>query len=289
MAALTDKLNKGTATSLDLIDNSTVLAKARSLGLVNDTVLGKIKDVQKKTFDGALRNAFNLPVDPKLGNGWFYNDKSDFSGLNGSRLTGQGSKMQFHIADQLMGSGDLAASGIAAGEGLVLKATPDPNPKAGLNIGFGYNLNANADNIAEDFRRAQIPMSSLEGIKSGKVQITPEQATRLLQAVTPRYVERARQAVEAAHPGLWTMVSEGQKAALTDVAYQVGDVGQFKKAIAALAAKDQQGFQDALKVTYSDKNGNRQEDVRRNKLRNLMINGRSAWSQGVLEASRTAQ
>jgi GH24 family phage-related lysozyme (muramidase) len=85
------------------------------------------------------------------------------------------------------------------------------------------------------------------------------------------------------------MVSAGQKAALSDIAYQVGDVSQFKKAISALARKDIAGFQEALKVTYSDKNGNRQEDVRRNKLRNLMINGRSAWSQGLLEASRTAQ
>jgi GH24 family phage-related lysozyme (muramidase) len=85
------------------------------------------------------------------------------------------------------------------------------------------------------------------------------------------------------------MVSAGQKAALADVAYQVGDVGQFKKAITALANKDLAGFQEALKVTYSDKNGNRQEDQRRNKLRNLAINGRSAWSQGILEASRTAQ
>jgi GH24 family phage-related lysozyme (muramidase) len=289
MAALTDKLNKGTATSQDLIDNSTVLAKARSLGLVNDSVLGKIKDVQKKTFDGALSNAFNLPADPKLGNGWFFNDKSDFSGLNGSRLTGQGSAMQVKQADQFLGSGNLTASMIAMGEGLVLKATDDPNPKSGKNIGYGYSLNANADNIAEDFRRAQIPMSSLEGIKSGKVQITPEQAARLLEVTAPRYEQRAKEAVEAAHPGLWTMVSAGQKAALADVAYQVGDVGQFKKAITALANKDLAGFQDALKVTYSDKDGNRQEDVRRNKLRNLMINGTSSWSQGLLEASRTAQ
>jgi len=289
MAGLTDKLNKGTATSQDLIDNAQVLAKAKSLGLVNDTIQGKIKDVQKKTFDGALGNAFNLPVDPKLGNGWFFNDKSDFSGLNGSRLTGQGSAMQVKQADQFLGSGNMTASVIAMGEGLVLKATPDPNPEAGLNIGYGYNLTANANNIAEDFRRAQIPMSSLEGIKAGKVQITPEQAARLLEVTAPRYEQRAKEAVEAAHPGLWTMVSAGQKAALSDVAYQVGDVAQFKKAIAALAKKDLPGFQEALKVTYSDKNGNRQEDQRRNKLRNLAINGTSAWSQGLLEASRTAQ
>ncbi|QUO26849.1 hypothetical protein KEH57_08045 [Burkholderia cenocepacia] len=175
------------------------------------------------------------------------------------------------------------------GEGLVLKATPDPNPKAGNNIGYGYNLNANAGTIGEDFRRAGIPATSIDGIKNGSVQITPEQASRLLEVSVPRYEERAKQAVEAVNPGLWTMINKNQKAALTDVAYQVGDVGQFHKAIGALARKDIAGFNDALKVTYLDKDGNRREDQRRNNLRSLMINGISAWTQGLLEASRTAQ
>lgn len=289
MAALTTKLTSGTATSQDLIDNSTVLAKAKNNGLVNDTLLGKIKEVQQKTFDGALSNVFNFPANPKLGNAWFVNNKDDFAGLNGSRLTGQGSAMQVKQADQFLGSGNLTASMIAMGEGVVLKATDDPNPKAGKNIGYGYNLKANADTMADDFRRAQIPGTSIEGIKNGTVQITPEQAARLLTVTAPRYEQRAKDAVEAAHPGLWTMISGGQKAALADVAYQVGDVSQFKKAMGALANKDQQGFQDALKVTYNDKNGNQQEDQRRNKLRNLMINGVSSWSQGLQEANRTAQ
>ena len=61
------------------------------------------------------------------------------------------------------------------------------------------------------------------------------------------------------------------------------------KAIGALARKDIAGFNDALKVTYLDKDGNRREDQRRNNLRSLMINGISAWTQGLLEANRTAQ
>lgn len=289
MAALTDKLNKGTATAQDLTDNAEVLAKARTLNMVNDTTLGKIKTIQSKAFDGALSNAFNLPVDPKLGGGWFGTNTANFAGLSGSRLTGKGSTIQVQQADQFLQSGQLSASTIAMGEGFVSKAYPDPNPKAGLNIGYGYNLNANADTIAEDFRRAGIPSTSIEGIKSGKVEITPEQGARLLQAVVPRYEQRAKDAVEAAHPGLWKMVSEGQKAALVDVAYQVGDVAQFKKAIGALARKDLPAFQEALKVTYHDKNGNQQEDQRRNKLRNLMMNGVSSWGQGLQEASRTSQ
>jgi hypothetical protein len=277
MASLKSKLNAGTATTQDLIDNATALAKASNLGQINDTTREQIGKVRESAFNGALDNVFNFPM-----------SQPSFAGLNGSRITGQGSKIQVNQADQFLGSANWAASLTAMGEGLVLKATPDPNPKAGNNIGYGYNLNANTANIGEDFRRAGIPATSIEGIKAGKVQITPEQAARLLEVSVPRYEDRAKQAVEAVKPGLWSMISKGQRAALTDVSYQVGDVSQFHKAIGALARQDAQGFQEALKVTYAAKDGSRIEDTRRNNLRSLMINGISAWSQGLLEARRTA-
>lgn len=278
MSALKTKLNAGTATAEDLIDNAEVLAKASALNQVNDPTRAQINKVRTDAFNGSLGNVFNFPTAPP-----------SFAGLSGSRLTGQGSKIQIEQADKFLGSANWSASLIAMGEGLVLKATPDPNPKAGNNIGYGYNLNANAATIGEDFRRAGIPATSIEGIKNGTVQITPEQAARLLEVSTPRYEERARLAVEAAHPGLWPMINKNQKAALTDVAYQVGDVSQFHKAIGALARNDAQGFNDALKVTYQANDGTRREDVRRNSLRSLMVNGISAWTQGLLEAHRTAQ
>ncbi|WP_321885885.1 glycoside hydrolase family protein [Paraburkholderia bannensis] len=278
MSALKTKLIHGTATAEDLIDNAEVLARASALNQINDPTRDQINKIRAGAFNGSLGNVFNLPSTPP-----------SFAGLSGSRLTGQGSKIQIAQADQFLGSLNWSASLIAMGEGLVLKATPDPNPQAGNNIGYGYNLNANTANIGEDFRRAGIPSTSIEGIKNGTVQITPEQAARLLEVSVPRYEERARLAVEAAHPGLWPMINKNQKAALTDVAYQVGDVSQFHKAIGALARRDAQGFSDALKVTYAGKDGNRYEDQRRNNLRSLMINGISAWSQGLLEANRTAK
>jgi GH24 family phage-related lysozyme (muramidase) len=84
------------------------------------------------------------------------------------------------------------------------------------------------------------------------------------------------------------MINQNQRAALTDVAYQVGDVSQFHKAIGALARKDIPAFNDALKVTYAGKDGNRIEDSRRNNLRSLMINGPIAFLQGIKEAARTS-
>ncbi|RQT93850.1 hypothetical protein DF146_12315 [Burkholderia cenocepacia] len=287
MSMLHQKLVTNTATSQDLIENSEVLAKAYNLNQINDTMRGQITKVREGAFNGALSNVFNFPTTP-----------ASFAGLSGSRLTGQGSKIQVKQAEDFLfsvnrlnplESTSLAASLTAMGEGLVLKATPDPNPKAGLNIGYGYNLRANDATIGEDFRRAQIPRESIDGIKAGTVQITPEQAARLLEVSLPRYEQRAKQAVDAARPGLWYTISAGQRAALTDVAYQVGDVGQFQKAIGALARKDIAGFNDALKVTYLADDGTRREDQRRNNLRSLMINGISAWTQGLAEAKRTAK
>ncbi|OXI98472.1 MULTISPECIES: glycoside hydrolase family protein [Burkholderia] len=277
MSTLKQKLGNGTATSQDLIDNAELLAKATNLKQLSDVTQGQIEKVRGDAFSGALNNVFNFPTMP-----------TSFAGLSGSRLTGQGSKLQVNQAGSFLGGGNFSAALTAMGEGLVLKATPDPNPKAGNNIGYGYNLNANAGTIAEDFRRAGIPATSIDGIKNGSVQITPEQAARLLEVTLPRYTDRAKQAVEAVNPGLWMMISQAQKAALTDVAYQVGDVGQFHKAIGALARKDIAGFNDALKVTYLDKDGNRREDVRRNNLRSLMINGPVAFLQGIKEAARTS-
>lgn len=278
MAALKTKLNAGTATSQDLIDNAEVIARASTINQINGATRDQINKIRDDAFSSAVSNLVTFPTAP-----------ASFAGLSGSRLTGQGSKIQVNQAGNWLGTGNFSAALTAMGEGLVLKATPDPNPKAGNNIGYGYNLNANAANIGEDFRRAGIPADAIEGIKNGTKQITPEQAARLLEVSLPRYEARAKGAVDAVNPNLWAMLSQPQKAALTDVCYQVGDVSQFHKAIGALARNDAQGFQEALKVTYRADDGTRREDVRRNNLRTLMTNGPIAFFQGLKEASRTAR
>ncbi len=277
MSALKQKLGNGTATIQDLVDHAEVLAKATNLKQISDITRAQIDKVRDGAFEAGVKNLVQFPTAP-----------ASFAGLGGSRLTGQGSKIQVDQAGSFMTSGSYSAALTAMGEGLVLKATPDPNPKAGNNIGYGYNLNANAGNIAEDFRRAGIPATSIDGIKAGTVQITPEQAARLLEVSLPRYEARAKQAVDAVDPNLWPALSMPQKAALTDVSYQVGDVGQFHKALGALARKDVAGFQDALRVTYLDKDGNRREDVRRNNLRALMVSGPIAFYNGIKEAARSS-
>lgn len=278
MSALKQKLGNGTATTQDLVDHAEVLAKAMNLKQISDVTRAQIDKVRDGAFEAGVKNLVQFPTAP-----------ASFAGLAGSRLTGQGSKLQVDQAGSFMASGSFSAALTAMGEGLVLKATPDPNPKAGNNIGYGYNLNANAGTIAEDFRRAGIPATSIDGIKAGTVQITPEQAARLLEVSLPRYEARAKQAVDAVDPNLWSALSMPQKAALTDVSYQVGDVGQFHKALGALARKDVAGFQDALKVTYLDKDGNRREDVRRNNLRALMVSGPIAFYNGIKEAARSSR
>ncbi|HIH2750054.1 TPA: hypothetical protein ACYLN4_005854 [Burkholderia lata] len=279
MSTLYTKLVKDrTATTQDLVDNAEVLAKATNLKQINDLMRERINAVREGAFEAGIKNLVQFPV-----------SQASFAGLSGSRLTGQGSKIQVNQAGSFLGGGNFSAALTAMGEGLVLKATPDPNPKAGNNIGYGYNLNANAGTIAEDFRRAGIPATSIDGIKNGSVQITPEQAARLLEVSLPRYEARAKQAVDAVDPNLWSALSMPQKAALTDVSYQVGDVGQFHKALGALARKDIAGFNDALNVTYLDKDGNRREDVRRNNLRALMVSGPVAFYNGIKEAARSSR
>ncbi|MCY0856440.1 glycoside hydrolase family protein [Cupriavidus sp. D39] len=278
LSALKQKLSAGTATAQDLAESSDVIAKARSLRQINETTTAQMEQVREKAFSVANARRVLFPM-----------DRPDFTGLAGSRLTGQGSKIQVNQAASFVAEGEHFAALTAMGEGLVLKATADPNPKAGNNIGYGYNLNANAATVAEDFRRAGIPVEKLDGIKAGTVQITPEQAARLLRVTKPRYESLAQQSVDAIKPGMWANMSEGQRAALADVAYQTGNPAQFKTALWKLAEGDAQGFRDALKVTYVNSEGNRVEDTRRNKLRSLMMAGPSAFVQGIREASRTSQ
>jgi hypothetical protein len=81
-------------------------------------------------------------------------------------------------------------------------------------------------------------------VKIGKASLTPDQAKRLIEVAAPRYEESARKSAEATAPGLWTRMTASQRAVMVDIAYQVGDPTQFKKAWAALAAGKTQEFSD---------------------------------------------
>ncbi len=194
-------------------------------------------------------------------------------------------------AQQLLSMGTpdigMAASLIALREGLVTAVYNDPAKGAGQNIGFGYNLDANKDRLESDFKRAGIDPSLIPAIKEGRAQITPEQAQKLLMVTLPPYVKRAEMAVNRlGRDGLWQDLSPQQRAIMVDIAYQVGSVDKFEKAIKALADNDAKAFSAEVSTFYTDRSGNRREDTRARRLRADLLAGRSQWHARIQQVGR---
>lgn len=251
------------------------LAKARQLGVQGDLVkqLGGLQvEAAKKTLAGRVRmgedvdtsvlfsNDRPMKVEPKL----TVNSAQRFLNTSGGGSTG------------------LAASLITMGESVMLKAYNDPAQGAGQNIGMGYNLKANAATVDKDLRSAGVPVDRIDGIKNGSLPLSPEQAERLTLVAVGRHEAMANAQVNSVQPGLWEKLQPAQRAVLTDIAYQTGNVAQFKTAIGKLVAGDTEGFKEASKVHYTNRQGVKVEDKRRNALRNSMLSGTAFW-QSVLQ------
>lgn len=263
-----------------------LLAKGRSVGLFRDSDVAAFQKANRDQFMARLRavpdfgygrpsnSAAPLPVNP----GVKFDAKTTGDvalELAASPVTGKGFE---HVG--------LASSLIAMREGVSLTAYPDPNPEAGMNIGAGYNLKANAANVDSDLKRAGVPVDRIADVKTGKASLTPDQAKRLIEVAAPRYEESARKSAEATAPGLWTRMTASQRAVMVDIAYQVGDPAQFKKAWAALAAGKTQEFSDETRVSYRNKAGVMVEDTRARELRASMLAGIADWNARVSLAAK---
>lgn len=263
-----------------------LLAKGRSVGFFKDSdlavfqkanrdqVMARLAAVPDFGYGRPSNSAAPLPVNP----GVKFDAKTTGDvalELAASPVTGKGFE---HVG--------LASSLIAMREGVSLTAYPDPNPEAGMNIGAGYNLKANAANVDSDLKRAGVPVDRIADVKAGKASLTPDQAKRLIEVAAPRYEESARKSAEATAPGLWTRMTASQRAVMVDIAYQVGDPAQFKKAWAALAAGKTQEFSDETRVSYRNKAGVMVEDTRARELRASMLAGIADWNARVSMAGR---
>ncbi len=253
-----------------------VVAKARQLGVQPDVV----KQIEAQQVKHAKDTLSSLPrTDFAVDTANLYrNDRIQLS----PKITTDTSQRFLNSSNG--GSTGLAASLITQGEGVVYRAYDDPAQGAGKNIGTGYNLKANKDNAPRDLRMAGVPAERIPGIIDGSQSLSPEQSDRLTLLAVGRYETLAQSQVDGVQKGLWTRLQPQQRAVLTDIAYQTGDVGQFKKAIGSLVAGDVPGFQAASKVYYTNRQGVKVEDVRRNALRNAMLSGTSYW-QSVLMRS----
>ena len=263
-----------------------LLAKGRSVGFFKDSELAAVQKANRDQVMARLRAVPDfgygkptnsnapLPVNPNVK----FDPKTTTSvalELAASPVTARGFE---HVG--------LASSLIAMREGVSLTAYPDPNPEAGMNIGAGYNLKANAANVDSDLNRAGVPVDRIADVKTGKASLTPDQAKRLIEVAAPRYEESARKSAEATAPGLWTRMTAAQRAVMVDIAYQVGDPAQFKKAWAALAAGKTQEFSDETRVSYRNKAGVMVEDTRARELRASMLAGVADWNARVSMAAK---
>jgi GH24 family phage-related lysozyme (muramidase) len=188
--------------------------------------------------------------------------------ISGNSLWGKGvvsSKME-----------DSASALIMAREGLRTTAYDDPAKGAGKNIGFGYNLNQRSHKeIERDFKRAGINFGDLEGIRSGKVKISSDQARLLLEATVPQYVKAAQSVANGAKAGMWDELSNSQKAVLVDLAYQLGPgkLQKFKQSFKALMSGTADDLGNLFMVNYTDQTGKLVPDTRGHALRSAMYSG----------------
>ncbi|MFC5474637.1 hypothetical protein [Paraherbaspirillum soli] len=273
LAELNGKAKGGNLSTDDINRMAPLMTKLRTIGQDNLIPTKAINDVQDKAFRAAVANI------PKLTLGAASSVLAPTPQSANDAQAQKSSTFRFmQNVSGRTGTLDLTAALTTQGEGVVLKASPDPAGGAGNNIGMGYNLKANAGTIKEDFRKAGIPPEATDEIIAGRKSITQEQAERLLIATLPRYVDKAKTTVEAKYPGMWNRLTPQQQAVITDVAYQVRDFNKFGPSIDAVFSGDQERINKAFKVVYTDRNGIQKEDTRRNNLRANMLAGTAKFN-----------
>ncbi len=250
------------------------IAKARQLGVMGPLVkLLEDREVTEAQKALSVRPKFDAVPDTSV---LFKNDRQVKAD---PKLTVSSAQRLLNTASG--GSTGLAASLITMGEAVMLQAYDDPAKGAGKNIAMGYNLKANEANAPKDLKAAGVPADLIQGVIEGTARLSPEQAERLTVIAVGRYERLAADQVNRFQPRMWEKLQPQQRAVLTDIAYQTGNVGQFKKALTSLVNGDLASFKEESKVNYTNRKGERVEDKRRNELRNSMLAGTSYW-QSVL-------
>lgn len=254
------------------------ISKARGLGLLKGTDLDQVRDFERRAFKDRMSEVPQILLDKPTMN--------DLRVPSGSRAVDYG--VTSRVANDFLNGGmrNVTASLVTMGEAVALTAYDDPAKGAGKNIGMGYNLQANAKSVNEDLRRAGVPPERIEDVKNGKASLTEMQAKKLLLVALPRYEKRAMETAEEVSPGLWRRMTEGQRAVMTDIAYQVGSVDKFKKAWEALAKGDMARFKEEATVTYVARDGTRKADTRRNNLRSALLSGMPLWEASIQQTGK---
>lgn len=267
------KIEDGSATFEDLKGAELAISKARSFGLWSNENQRKADALAVQAAEAQTSTALDRELAPAKVTALH---RAEFSAS--SAVKPQGSAVTTDVASRFHAEGNLSGALAAMGEGVRLAAYKDA---AGhLTIGIGYNLSANADTVDADFRKAGIPPDSLDELKAGTRRLTVEQAMRLYSAVKPRYEAIAKGAIDARYPGEWPKLGDNVRAVLTDIAYQTGNVAQFKDGLERLRKGDLSG--SGLEVQFKNKASQQyQTDVRRHTLRTSMLSSTTNF-QGLL-------
>lgn len=276
------QVESGTVDPAFIQENFQLISKARALKALPKDVFKKLDKLNSETMLKRLKEV------PAMSFG-----KPDYSSMmtpttrNGTKVDPKvTAQVALRFATSPVGAGasthgSMAASLITMGEAVMLQSYPDPAKDAGNNIGTGYNLKANAANAASDLKRSGVPESLVQDVIDGKRQMTTDQVMRLTQIAMPRYETLARETAEKSAPGLWEKMTPPQRAVMIDVAYQVGNVAQFKQAWAALAKGDAAAFAEHAQTSFVNKAGVRVKDTRRNSLRAAMLQGNATWVASI--------
>jgi hypothetical protein len=268
MASLQKSLLDGTATQESISKEAALIAKAKTIGIWNPEMDKRVDGIRRAAFKDNMGNLLGKTPKPT-------NDNLDFSPSAGRTKT--------EVAQRYWQQGSFGKALTVMGEGIVLKATPDPASGAGNNIGVAYNLNANAGNIAEDFRRSGIPAEHIEGIKAGTTSITQEQAMRLLDVAYGRAEETASGQIDKLYgKGSWAQLANNKKAVIIDVAYQVGSIAKFPNALRNMMTDAEGGNP----IVHYSKDGTMVKDERRNNLRAHMLAGEAQFGTIIDEVAR---
>jgi GH24 family phage-related lysozyme (muramidase) len=266
-------IESGKATVEDIRGADAVLAKARAAGLLSSQLQRQADELAVQAAQSKTLTTLEPALHTAVGRAQF--NASAAVKPNGS-LTGP-------TAQQFANAGDLAGALATMGEGVRTQVYKDA---AGhLTIGIGYNLSANSGTVTEDFRKAGIPVEQINEIKAGTRQITIDQAMRLYQTVKPRYEAIASKAVEERYPGEWPKLADNVKAVLTDLAYQTGNVAQFKAGLEKLFKGDLSG--NGLETKFRKRGSDEYTlDSRRHTLRTAMLSSTTFFQSLLSHAAK---
>lgn len=155
---------------------------------------------------------------------------------------------------------DLFASLVTAIEDFKSKPYYDPG---GLNVGMGYCVTKRIAEYGKTRIEADLTMAGFTPdevetlIKNkkaavSKITVTPLHAVKLIEAVREDYNSIARGGVGAEH---FDKMAPHQQAAIQTLAYNTGDVGKFKKLVAALRGGNDAKAMLNMTVSWRDSDG----------------------------------